>query len=112
MKRTIVCILLAMGLVTAAQALSLKVANNSKTGIQHLYLSDAGDKNWGPDQLGDGKDDTIEPGGSYTITRIEAGDYDVKLVADDDTECEVDDVDFKTSKTWTITEHMLDKCDK
>ena len=112
MKRTIVCVLLAMGLVTAAQALSLKVVNKSKTAVHHLYLSDAGDKKWGEDQLGEGKNDTIEAGDSFTLTGIEAGDYDVKLVTEDDTECEVDDVDFKSSKEWTITEHMLNKCDE
>lgn len=112
MKRTIVCVLLAMASVTAAQALTLKVVNKSKTAIHHLYLNDSSENDWGPDQLGDKTSDTIEPGDSFTLTNIDAGDYDVKLVTDDDTECEIDEVDFKSSKTWTITEHMLNKCDE
>ncbi len=112
MKRAIICGLLAMGLVTAGHALTLKVVNKSKTAIHHLYLSDSGDKSWGPDQLGDGTNDTIEPGDSFTLTNIKAGDYDVKLATDSDTECEVDGADFKESKEWTITEHMLSKCDE
>ena len=93
-----------------ALALDLDIANKSKTTIHHIYLSAVGEKNWGDDQLGDEDDDTIDPGGSYTVSDIEAGKYDLKLVASDGTACVVSNVRFGTDKVWTITEAMLDNC--
>lgn len=102
---------LASGMMTfGALALDLDIANTSKTPIHHIYLSAVGEKNWGDDELGDEDDDTIEPGASYTVTDIEAGKYDLKLVASDGTACIVPNVRFGTDKVWTITEAMLDNC--
>ena len=111
MKRIAVAVLLSAGLVSSAYALKLEVINKSKSSVHHLYVSDSGAKNWGPDQLGNGSDDTVEPGSKFTLRGIEAGTYDVKIVTEDGTECEVDDADFDESKQWVITERMLDKCD-
>lgn len=93
-----------------AFALDLEVANNSKTTIRHIYMSETGAKKWGDDQLGDGDDDTIDPGDTYTLNDIDAGRYDLKLVAADGTECIVPDVDFANDKIWTITEAVLSSC--
>jgi hypothetical protein len=111
MNRIIICGLLSLGLMSSAYALKLQVVNKSKTSVHHLYLSEAGAKHWGPDQLGSGSDDTVEPGSKFTLHGIEAGDYDLKLVTEEGTECEIDGAEFDESKEWVITEHMLDKCD-
>ena len=94
----------------AALALDLEIVNQSRTTIQHLYLSAAGERAWGDDQLGEGEDDTIDPGDSYTVTDIEPGRYDLKLVARDGTTCIISDQRFGTDKVWTVTEAMLDTC--
>jgi hypothetical protein len=102
--------LLVLGVTSSAFALQLQVVNHSKTSIHHLYVSPASQKAWGPDQLGNGESDTVEPGHKFHLHGIEAGSYDVKVVAEDGTECEIDDAEFDESKEWVITEHMLDKC--
>ncbi|MBV9992807.1 MAG: hypothetical protein JOZ72_16125 [Alphaproteobacteria bacterium] len=93
-----------------ASAESLQVANDSSRTIMHLFLSDADDNDWGPDQLGDGADDTVMPGESFTLTNIEQGRYDIKLVTKSGAECEVNDVVFDSSYEWTITNGMLKDC--
>ncbi|MCK9537861.1 hypothetical protein [Dokdonella sp.] len=95
-----------------ASAHELDVVNRSKTSIHHLYLSSVKADEWGEDQLGDGSGDTVEPGDTFTLTDIERGHYDVMLVADDGTECVVEDVRFNQSKEWVITERMLDRCEE
>lgn len=50
------------------------------------------------------------PGESFTLTDIEQGRYDIKLVTKSGAECEVDDVAFDSSYEWTITNGMLNDC--
>lgn len=107
---TVATIALCLGFASRADALQLQVVNKSKTTISHLYVSSAHQKAWGPDQLGEGNEDTIEPGHQFNLHHIDRGTYDVKLVAEDGTECEVDDVEFDESKQWVISERTLDKC--
>lgn len=102
---------MSLAVATSAWAVQLQVVNHSKTSIHHLYVSAANQKAWGPDQLGNGESDTIEPGHQFNLHHIDRGTYDVKLVAEDGTECEVDDVEFDESKQWVISERTLDKCD-
>jgi hypothetical protein len=56
---------------------TLTVTNRSQTTINELHVSSAKDDNWGDDRLGD---DTIDPGGSYTI-KLAGRDceYDVQV---------------------------------
>lgn len=104
----------AIALFPAGQAAAhdLDIVNKSRTSIHHLYLSPVKADEWGDDQLGDGSGDTVEPGDTFTLTEIDRGRYDVMLVADDGTECVVEDVRFNESKEWVITERMLDRCEE
>ena len=110
MRYAVVTALLMFAVAPVAQAHDLDIVNKSKTAIHHLYLSSTTDREWGPDQLGDGDNDVVNPGETFTLTDIERGHFDVKLVAEDDTECEVEDANFNEGKEWVITERMLDKC--
>jgi len=110
MKRIITCCILSLSVMSSAFALELQVTNKSKASLHHLYLSASSQKEWGPDQLGSGSSDTVEPGATFTLHGIQAGNYDVKITTQDGTECEVNDAAFDESKEWVITEHMLDKC--
>jgi hypothetical protein len=89
----------------------LVIYNRSSTPVHHVYMSSIDTKNWGPDQLGDSRDDTIEPGERFTLTGIEPDDYDVKLITGDGDVCEVDDVDFTVSYQLVITDDLLNECD-
>jgi hypothetical protein len=108
LTRLLAIALLAAGTVQAL-ADELKIVNKSEYDIHHLYVSSARAKNWGRDQLG--KDTTIDAGESYTLTDIPGGRYDLKLVDEDGTECEVENVDFTGGKIWTITNKLLERCD-
>lgn len=111
MRKLLLVGLLSFGVASIASAHDLEIVNKSKTEIHHLYLSSVNDNDWGPDQLGDKSNDTVDPGESFTLTGIERGHFDVKVVAEDGTECVVENVTFNEGKEWVITEHMLDKCE-
>lgn len=98
------------GTVAMADGNQLEIVNNSNKTIYHLYMSDSTDNNWGPDQLGNTQDDTIEPGGKFTLTDIDSGKYDIKLVTKSGAECEIDDVEFDSDYRWNVTDAMLHDC--
>jgi hypothetical protein len=111
MRKLVFAVAAAFSLVALhAQASDIEVVNKSKTTIQHIYVSETDSNRWGDDQLGDDEDDTIAPGDSYTIEDIDAGRYDLKLVATDGTTCIIHDQRIGTDKVWTVTEAMLDSC--
>jgi hypothetical protein len=112
MKRFLVLLVLVLALPMAAKEkhkATIKVVNQSKWEIHHLYLSSTTDKHWGPDQLGD---DTISTGESYTLTNIDCDDYDIKVVDEDGDECVVEDVNLCGDDTvWKITDKILLACE-
>ncbi|NCT67108.1 MAG: hypothetical protein GXC76_05610 [Rhodanobacteraceae bacterium] len=110
MRHLILAGVVLLASIGTARAHELDVVNKSRTSIHHLYLSPVKADEWGPDQFGDRRGDTVDPGETFTLTGIERGRYDVKLIAEDDTECVVESVSFNESKEWVITERMLDDC--
>ena len=101
----------ALALPASAVALELDIVNEFHTSLHHLYLSEVDSHRWGPDQLGDRRRDTVEPGEKFTLTRIAPGRYDLKLVAGDGTECVIGNQRIGSDKAWTVTESTLDHCD-
>jgi hypothetical protein len=55
--------------------------NSSSFTISELYVSPSSSGSWGPDQL----TSTIAPGGTFTLTGITPGTYDLRAVASDGT---------------------------
>ncbi|QBB70854.1 hypothetical protein ELE36_11080 [Pseudolysobacter antarcticus] len=110
MKRIILLGALSLITTSSAFALELHVVNSSKSAIHHLYLTDSKDKEWGPDQLGDGPANIVKPGGKFVLSNVKKGTLDVRVVAEDGTECEIDDVTFAENMEWKITEAILNKC--
>jgi hypothetical protein len=94
----------------AAKKATIKVLNQSKWEIHHLYLSPASSKHWGPDQLGD---EVIQAkGGSFKLTNINCDDYDIKVVDEDGDECVVEAVNMCGDDTvWKITDKILLACE-
>ena len=104
---------LAVGLGAAtAFAMEVEVRNETKTKITHLFLSPPGQQKFDEDQLGENSDDTIDASDTYTMEEIDAGIYDLKIVAEDGTACLLPDVRFAEGKGWTITEALLAACVK
>jgi hypothetical protein len=95
---------------TAAFAGNFEVKNGTDKNVHHLYLSPASQTNWGPDQLGNGHDDVIEAGTSFTLTDVEDGTYDVKLVLEDGSACVAKGVSFEGDMEWTIDEDVVANC--
>jgi hypothetical protein len=118
MKRTAVLFgvallsLAAFGLPAVAHAgkkATVKVVNKSDWELHHFFLSPTGEDEWGPDQLGD---EVIGTDESFQLNQIPCGNYDVKLVDEDDDECEVEDVDIcGGSESWVITNKILLACE-
>lgn len=55
---------------------TLTIVNNTASTVCYVYISSSEDEEWGPDQLG--ANNTVPSGGSFDITDIPAGTYDLK----------------------------------
>ena len=60
--------------------------NNSSYAIYYLYMSATSDDSWGSDHLGD---EVVMPGDGHTIRNVACDNYDIKIVDEDDDECEL-----------------------
>lgn len=88
---------------------TVKIINQSKWEIHHVFLSSVEDENWGPDQL---EDSILGKGDSITITDIPCDLYDVKVVDEDGDECIIEAVDLCGDRSyWKITDKDLLECE-
>ena len=110
MKKTIIVLLLsALALPAFAKKATVKVINQSKWEIHHLFVSPAAEEEWGPDQLGE---DVLAKGDSFTITNIPCNEYDIKVVDEDGDECVIEAVDLcRDNSYWKITDKDLLECE-
>ena len=93
----------------ARKKATIKVINQSKWEIHHLYLSSSDDDQWGPDQLGD---EVLAKGDSITLTDIDCDDYDIKVVDEDGDECVIEQANLCRDNTyWKITDKELLACE-
>ncbi len=95
----------------AADGVSVKFDNKSSLTITNLYLSPANVEEWGPDQLGEGANDTIEPGSTFTLSAIKPNVYDIKLVDEDGDDCVAGDIKIKENEAVTLTDELLVGCE-
>jgi hypothetical protein len=84
------------------------IVNKSSWAIHEMYFSPTKDSEWGDDQLGD---QTIEPGGQFTLTGLPCNKWDVRVVDEDGDECVVENVGLcgDTDK-WVIKDSDLLAC--
>jgi hypothetical protein len=110
MKNTIAALLLcALALPAFAKKATVKVINQSKWEIHHLFVSAASEEEWGPDQL---EDEILTKGDSFTITDIPCNKYDIKVVDEDGDECIIEAVDLcRDNSFWKITDKDLLECE-
>ena len=95
--------------VAHAKKATIKIINKSKWEIHHLYLSPTSERHWGPDQLGD---DVLEPGDSFTLSKIDCDDYDIKVVDEDGDECVIEEQSLcNDDSVWKITSDELLSCE-
>jgi hypothetical protein len=86
----------------------LTVRNQSRFQIDRLYLSASDEDNWGPDQLGRR---VISAYSDFSLTNIRPGEYDIKIVDHDGDGCVIRRVSFFESRSWTITNANLLRCE-
>jgi hypothetical protein len=104
-----VVVLCALSAPAFAEKATVKIINQSKWEIHHLYLSSSDDQQWGPDQLGE---EVLAKGDSFTITDIPCDTYDVQVVDEDGDECVIEEVDLcKDHSYWKITDKDLLECE-
>ena len=79
---------------------TITVTNKCSFSIDRIYISEVDDANWGNDILDE--DEILAPGESVDII-IECGTWDVKLVAEDASTCEVAAVEMCSADIWEVT---------
>lgn len=100
---------LTLPLSAAKKKASIKVINQSKWEIHHLFLSPSTSKHWGPDQLGE---EVLAKGESFTLTNIDCDTYDIRVVDEDGDECILENQDLcGNASYWKITDKELLACE-
>src|SRR5437667_11906529 len=96
--------------VTTAQCsrYSLTLVNTSGYTIDEIYLSSSELDVWGQDLLGNR---TLPSGSRFTITDIEPGEYDVKLVDQDGDSCKMRRQNVFRNLSWGVSESWLLSCE-
>ncbi|HEY0140560.1 MAG TPA: hypothetical protein VGF48_06675 [Thermoanaerobaculia bacterium] len=106
---TLAALLLCAATPAFAADATVKVINQSKWEIHHLYLSSSEEDTWGPDQL---EDEVLAKGDSLTLSGIPCDDYDIKVVDEDGDECIIEAVSLcKDNSYWKITDKDLLECE-
>ncbi|MEO8379428.1 MAG: hypothetical protein ABI779_07170 [Acidobacteriota bacterium] len=92
-----------------AKKATVKVINQSKWEIHHLFLSPTSEGHWGPDQLGE---TVLAKGENLTLTNIPCDTYDVKVIDEDGDECIIEAAELcADSSYWKITDAELLECE-
>lgn len=92
-----------------ARKATVKIINQSKWEIHHIFLSSSDEPEWGPDQL---EDEILGKGDSITLTDIECDLYDIQVVDEDGDECVIEEVDLCGDHSyWKITDKALLECE-
>jgi hypothetical protein len=110
MKKVLALLVLcALSIPAFAEKAKVKIINQSKWEIHHLFMSSTEEESWGPDQL---EDEILVKGDSITVTDIPCGEYDIKVVDEDGDECIIEAVDLcRDESYWKITDKDLLECE-
>src|SRR5688500_10187969 len=84
----------------AGSTQTITVTNKCSFSVDRIYISEVDDANWGNDVLDE--DEILAPGESGDII-IECGTWDVKLIAEDGSSCEVKGVEMCSADIWEVT---------
>jgi len=97
-------VLLAMPLHATAQNRVVKVVNEASAPIYHLYVTNVGDPDWGPDQLGDDESIGFD---RYRVFNMDDGTgyciFDLKAVLSDGRVAIRRSFNVCSEPSWTIT---------
>jgi hypothetical protein len=85
---------------TLESSKTITVVNSTDFTIDRIFLSPVEEATWGEDILGEVE---VLKAGEEVDIEIDCGNWDVKLVAEDGSTCEVAAVDICSADTWKIT---------
>jgi len=77
----------------------ITVKNTTKFNMDKIFISPEEEKHWRDDILSDSE--IPKPGESIEV-ELDCGKWDVKLIADDESECEVEDVTPCGTNQWNV----------
>ncbi len=77
----------------------ITIKNTTNFSVDEIYLSPTDNEEWGDDILD--PDEILVPGESIKV-EVDCGTWDVKLIADDESECVVADIRLCGTAQWNI----------
>jgi hypothetical protein len=97
--------------VRAAPAPKFYAYNQTtNTDFSGVYLAPAGTQNWGPNQALNDKDRALDTSERLTLTGLQPGRYDVKVVDKTGRACVVKNVDLTKERSFEIRDTDLNSC--
>jgi hypothetical protein len=110
----VLCLLsitLLLGMATeVAAAAELEIVNSPTKAIRHVHLAWVGKRKWSDDWLGEPNAGTIAPGRRYVLTGLKSTIYDLRLVDEDDRECEIYRKEIFGAAKLELTNALLEEC--
>jgi hypothetical protein len=88
-------------------AADIDVENQSSWEIHEIYFSPSDEENWGEDHLGE---HVLESGMTLSLTGVTPGEWDIRLVDEDEDVCVLQGVTVSASETWLIEDDDLVDC--
>ena len=95
-----------------ANAKETRLWNLTAHTIISLQLSPAGKNDWGPDQVVNDPDNSVDHDERLKITGTPSGRYDVKFVDTAGRHCLIGGVDIREAAVFAIEEKTLGDCAK
>ena len=86
---------------------STRFWNLTANTVKEFYLSPAGKDEWGPNHCANDKDGEVDHRERLTITGVQAGRYDAKLVNTKKRNCIVRNIEVKEGAVFSIEEKQL-----
>ena len=92
---------------TPAVAATIQIQNQSSWDIHEIYFAPSSHDDWGDDHLGK---QVLKAGMTLSLSNVEPGLWDVRLVDEDEDECVVDAQQISASQTFVIDDEDLLNC--
>jgi hypothetical protein len=107
--RNLLAVLAASSILITLPALAatIEVENQSSWEIHEIYFSPSDEENWGEDHLGE---HVLESGMTLSLTGVSPGEWDIRLVDEDEDVCVLQGVTVGASETWLIEDDDLVDC--
>lgn len=78
---------------------TIKIKNTTKFTVDEIHISPDEEDHWGDDILDD--DELLKPGETVEV-EVDCGKWDVKLIAEDASACEIENITLCEADQWNI----------